>query len=56
VERLERDIGVVTQVGATAGSVIIFAEAVTHGTMPWRAAHQIRAVIYRYSPGGISYA
>ena len=28
----------------------------THGTLPWRAAHQRRAVLYKYSPSHMSLA
>ena len=56
VALLERDIGVVKQVEAKAGSAIIFTEALTHGTLPWRAKHQRRSILYKYSPGALSYA
>ncbi|NJN48476.1 MAG: phytanoyl-CoA dioxygenase family protein [Candidatus Competibacteraceae bacterium] len=35
---------------ARAGSVVIFTEALTHGTAPWTAAHQRRSLLYKYSP------
>ncbi len=56
VARLERDLGVVKQVVVRAGSAIIFTEALTHGTMPWRAKHERRSILYKYSPGPLSYA
>ena len=56
VKRLETDIGVVRQVEAKAGSAIIFTEALCHGTLPWQADHERRTVLYKYSPGSISYA
>ena len=56
VALLEKDIGVVKQVEAKAGSAIIFTEALTHGTLPWRASHERRAVLYKYSPGTLSWA
>ncbi|MEM7128913.1 MAG: phytanoyl-CoA dioxygenase family protein [Chloroflexota bacterium] len=31
-----------------AGSVILFSEALTHGTAPWRAAHERRTLLYKY--------
>lgn len=31
-----------------AGSVILFSEALTHGTAPWTAAHERRALLYKY--------
>lgn len=36
---------------APAGSVVIFTEALTHGTAPWTAGHQRRSLLYKYSPG-----
>ena len=56
VVRLEKNIGVVRQVEAKAGSVVIFTEALTHGTLPWKADHQRRSILYKYSPGPLSYA
>jgi ectoine hydroxylase-related dioxygenase (phytanoyl-CoA dioxygenase family) len=56
VARLETDLGIVRQPEAKAGSVIIFTEALTHGAMPWKAAHDRRAILYKYAPGGLSYA
>ncbi|KAL3895667.1 MAG: hypothetical protein SGPRY_013457 [Prymnesium sp.] len=38
-----------------AGDVLIFSEAVLHGTLPWRASHQRRTVIYRFAPAGTAY-
>ena len=35
---------------AKAGDVVIFNEACIHGTLPWTASHQRRALLYRYSP------
>lgn len=56
VALLDKNIGVVQQVSAKAGSVIIFTEALTHGTMPWTADHQRRSILYKYSPGPLTYA
>jgi ectoine hydroxylase-related dioxygenase (phytanoyl-CoA dioxygenase family) len=53
---LQRDLGLVRQVVAKAGSVIIFTEALTHGTLPWRADHERRSILYKYSPGSIAYS
>jgi ectoine hydroxylase-related dioxygenase (phytanoyl-CoA dioxygenase family) len=38
-----------------AGDVVIFTEALTHGTLPWRADHDRRAALCKYSPGNMSY-
>ena len=54
VARLERDIGMVQQVAAPAGSAVIFTEALTHGTLPWKASHQRRSILYKYSPGPLA--
>lgn len=56
IARLEKDIGVVHQVEAPAGSAIIFTEALMHGTMPWTATHERRSILYKYSPGPLTYA
>ncbi len=38
-----------------AGDAAIFTETTTHGALPWRAAHQRRMMLTRYSPGFIAY-
>jgi ectoine hydroxylase-related dioxygenase (phytanoyl-CoA dioxygenase family) len=38
-----------------AGSVVIFAEALTHGTLPRTADHERRALFYRYTPGHMAF-
>lgn len=40
--------GVAVASPAPAGSAIIFTEALTHGTLPWRAKHQRRTLFYKY--------
>lgn len=32
------------------GDVLIFTEALMHGTRPWQATHERRALLYKYSP------
>lgn len=34
-----------------AGDAVIFTEALIHGTAPWTASHERRALLYKYSPG-----
>jgi ectoine hydroxylase-related dioxygenase (phytanoyl-CoA dioxygenase family) len=34
-----------------AGDVLIFTEALTHGTLPWTSTQERRALLYKYSPG-----
>ncbi|MFB6135912.1 MAG: phytanoyl-CoA dioxygenase family protein [Halobacteriaceae archaeon] len=41
---------------APAGSMTVFTEALTHGTAPWVADHQRRSLLYKYSPGHMSWA
>jgi len=38
-----------------AGDVIIFSEATVHGSLPWKAAHQRRLALYRFSPANFAY-
>ena len=38
-----------------AGSALIFTEALTHGTLSWTAAHERRALFYRYTPGHMAF-
>ena len=40
---------------ASAGSLIIFTEALLHGTLPWTAAHERRSMLYKFAPGPITY-
>ena len=35
---------------ATAGSIVIFTEALTHGTAPWLVDNNRRALLFKYSP------
>ncbi len=41
----------VVHVPLSAGDAVIFSEAVTHGSIPWIAAHERRALLYKYAPG-----
>jgi len=34
-----------------AGDVVIFTEALSHGTLAWRGKHERRAFLYKYNPG-----
>ncbi len=53
---METDLGVVKQVPMKAGSVVIFTEALAHGTLPWTADHERRSVLFKYSPGPLTHA
>ena len=39
-----------------AGSVVIFTEALTHGTAPWIGRRQRRSLLYKYSPAQQSWS
>ncbi|HZO90643.1 MAG TPA: phytanoyl-CoA dioxygenase family protein [Chthonomonadaceae bacterium] len=51
VKRFERPAHYVVQPVVEAGDALIFTEALVHGTMPWRARHERRALLYKFSPG-----
>ena len=50
VARFERDADWVVQPPLAAGDVLIFTEALIHGTAPWTADHERRTLLYKYSP------
>jgi ectoine hydroxylase-related dioxygenase (phytanoyl-CoA dioxygenase family) len=39
------------EVPMAAGDMVVFTEALVHGTLPWRGSAQRRALFYKYSPG-----
>jgi hypothetical protein len=43
-------------IAAFVRAVVIFTEAVTHGTLPWTMPYDRRSVLYRYSPANSAYA
>ena len=45
----------IRKVPVKAGDATIFTETAPHGALPWRAAHQRRFMLTRYSPGFIAY-
>jgi hypothetical protein len=51
VRRFERPAHYVVQPEVEAGDALFFTEALIHGTMTWRAKHERRALLYKYSPG-----
>ena len=56
VVSLENDLGCVRQIVASAGSVIIFNEALVHGTLPWTCSDRFRrSILFKYSPGFLSW-
>ncbi len=50
VRRFEVNPGYVAHVPIRAGSVLIFTEALTHGTLDWSATYERRALLFKYSP------
>ncbi len=52
----EADQNIVVNVQCKKGDLLIFDEATTHGTLPWKAKHQRRSLLYRYSPHYLHYA
>ena len=36
--------------------MVIFTEALTHGTLPWAADHQRRVALFRYNSANMAYA
>ncbi len=40
----------VNAIAGKAGTAIIFTEALTHGTLPWKGQHERRTLFYKYSP------
>jgi len=45
----------VREVPLSAGSVLIFTEALTHCTIPWTAPHERKAVLFKYAPGHLAW-
>jgi len=45
----------VEEVALAAGSVLIFTEALTHGTLRWTAPARRCSVLFKYSPGPLSW-
>ena len=37
------------------GDVVVFSEATVHGARPWRAEHERRVVLLRFSPRNFAY-
>ncbi len=46
---------VVREVPLMAGDMVLFTEALTHGTFPWKGATDRRTILYKYAPGSISW-
>ncbi len=55
MKRFQKHQDHVRQIVCRAGSAVIFTEAVTHGTLPWKADHPRRSVLTRYTAGNMAY-
>jgi hypothetical protein len=40
----------------SAGDLIIFSEATTHGAFPWNGEHDRRVILHRYTPGYVQFS
>ncbi len=47
---------IVYNVPCRKGDLLIFNEATIHGTLPWKAQHERRSLLYRYSPKYLHFA
>ena len=56
VRKFERDAHYVFQPEVSAGDALIFNEALIHGTRPWTADQERRALLYKFSPGHSSWS
>ena len=50
------DHDLVVDVPVQAGDVVVFSEALTHGTRPWQGPHERRTLLYKYSPGNSAWS
>jgi ectoine hydroxylase-related dioxygenase (phytanoyl-CoA dioxygenase family) len=46
----------IVPVPGPAGTAVIFTEAQSHGTLPWRGAGERRTLFYKYSPHAVSWS
>ena len=56
VRTYQRDAHYVRQAEVEAGDLVIFTEALVHGTMEWTAEHERRSLLYKFSPGHSSWS
>ena len=47
---------IVEKVTGSAGTAVIFTEALTHGTLPWQGLDERRTIFFKYSPPSISWS
>ncbi len=55
ISRYEADQDIVYHVPMKAGDLVIFNEATTHGTLPWKGKGERRSLFYRYTPKYMHY-
>jgi hypothetical protein len=55
-QELDVALDLVRAVTGPAGTAIIFTEAMTHGTLPWRGAGERRTLFFKYNPAPISFS
>jgi len=48
--------GMAVEVAMKAGDVVVFTEALTHGTSTWQGPRQRRTLLYKYSPGNSAWS
>ena len=57
VRTVDGDMGTSLNPQAHPGDVVFFMDgAQTHGTYPWTNDHERRSILYKYSPGTLSYS
>ncbi len=49
VRSVEDTMDLVVQPAMKAGDLLFFAETVTHGALPWKAKHERRSLLYKYT-------
>jgi hypothetical protein len=52
---VDEELDLVRAVTGPAGTAIIFTEAMTHGTLPWRGAGERRTLFFKYDPGAYAW-
>ena len=52
---VDEELDLVRAVTGPAGTAIVFTEAMTHGTLPWRGAGERRTLFFKYDPGPYAY-
>lgn len=51
----DHDPALVVEVALAAGDFVVFSEALTHCTIPWRGAGERLSLVYKYSPGHLAW-